>query len=205
MRLAKATPKSDIESRIPAANTQIRIRSVVSGAAPMRSPKGASNVSARRLLTANAAPMSVGTCECAPGTVPIAASDVQVPVRRRLASVPMVWPSTRPAPTPETNRSKSNEQQSAEHLAAAFNKDRQRPTQQDDGACPQCEQQRMSDGKAKRDAQSARALYGRGFRAGADRQRSDSHQVIGTEAMQESEREGGREKDERGHCGFFTS
>ena len=36
MRLAKATPKSDIDSRIPTANTTIRTSSVASGAAPTR-------------------------------------------------------------------------------------------------------------------------------------------------------------------------
>jgi hypothetical protein len=67
MSLANATPKSDIESRIPTANTAIRIRSIESEALSTRLPKGASSVSARRLLTANAAPTIVGRCECADG------------------------------------------------------------------------------------------------------------------------------------------
>ena len=68
MRPANATPKSDIDSRMPAAKTVMRTSSIGNGAAPRRSPKGARSVSARRLLTAKAAPMNVGRCECAPGT-----------------------------------------------------------------------------------------------------------------------------------------
>ena len=63
MKLAKATPKSDIERRMPAANTAIRTSNSGNGAAPSRLPNGASSVNARRLLTANAAPMMVGRCE----------------------------------------------------------------------------------------------------------------------------------------------
>ena len=62
---ANATPKSDIEIRIPTANTATSAKVAVRDALAALSPNGASNVRARRLLMANAAPMMVGTCECA--------------------------------------------------------------------------------------------------------------------------------------------
>ena len=65
MNPAKATPKSDIESRMPAAKTTISPSRTGNGATPI--PNG-SSVKARRLLTANAAPMSVGRWECAAST-----------------------------------------------------------------------------------------------------------------------------------------
>ncbi len=67
MRRAKATPKSDIDSRMPTPKTAISNSNVESGEAASPSPNGASIVRARRLLTANAAPRIVGRCECADG------------------------------------------------------------------------------------------------------------------------------------------
>ena len=67
MRRARATPKSDIESRIPRPKTAMRTRSVESGDAARSPPNGASIVSARRLLMANAAPRIVGKWECDAG------------------------------------------------------------------------------------------------------------------------------------------
>ena len=82
--LANATPKSDIEIRIPIANTTIRTSSIGSEAPPTLSPNGASIVSARRLLIANAAPTIVGRCECAAASGWRGRTDVQMPVRRGL-------------------------------------------------------------------------------------------------------------------------
>ena len=64
------------------------------------------------------------------------------------------------------------------------------------------EEQRVSDGEAHRDAERARALHRRRFRAGAHRQRRDRHQVIGAESVQESERESGGEKDQEVTAAF---
>ena len=65
---ANATPKSDIDSRIPTAKTTISTSSVATDAVSTRCPNGASIVSARRLLTAKAAPTMVGRCEWAEGS-----------------------------------------------------------------------------------------------------------------------------------------
>ena len=62
------------------------------------------------------------------------------------------------AHTPETNRSKSNQQHSAEHLAAALHNHRQRPTQQDDALAPSASSNACPT--AKRNATlSARARF----------------------------------------------
>ena len=61
---ANATPKSDIEIRIPTPKTAISISRLDNGAASSWPPNGTSIVKALRLLRANAAPTMVGRWEC---------------------------------------------------------------------------------------------------------------------------------------------
>ena len=88
----------------------------------MRSPNGASIVSARTLLSAKAAPRIVGRCECAESSGwRSRAADVQMPVRGRLVAVRVrvaVDPSR--AHAPETDPAQHDQQQPADHLAHAL-------------------------------------------------------------------------------------
>jgi len=59
---ASATPNSDIDIRIPTANSAISTSNSGSDA-PSDPPNGASVLSARRLLIANTAPMIAGSLE----------------------------------------------------------------------------------------------------------------------------------------------
>ena len=52
----------------------------------------------------------------------------------------------------------------------------------------------MAERETDRHTERARTFDGWRFRAGAERQRRDRHQVIGAEAVKESEGEGGREE-----------
>jgi hypothetical protein len=98
------------------------------------------------------------------------------------------------ADAPQRDRAEHDQEQSAEHLAAALDHDRERPSEQDDRARAERQQHRMPHREAYRDAQRARACDGGRFAAGAKRQRRDRHQVIGAKAVEKSECEcGGKE------------
>ena len=60
---ANATPKSDMEIRMPSAKTAIKTSRLPSDAESVLPPNGASIVNARRLLMAKAAPTIVGRCK----------------------------------------------------------------------------------------------------------------------------------------------
>src|SRR5689334_21725102 len=126
---------------------------------------------------------------CAWNRMAIGTTDVQMPMRGRFVTVQMgMTVHATGADAPESNSAKCDEQYPPEHLAAPFDNDGKRPTEQDDGAGADREQQRMTNGKANGDAQRARAFYCRRFCSRANRQRGDGHQVIGAQAMQEPER-----------------
>jgi hypothetical protein len=122
---------------------------------------------------------------------------MQMPVWRRFVTVPVgVTVDASGTDTPERDRAKRNQQYPAEQFAAALDDERERPPQDDDGARPEREQERVAEGETERHAERARPLDGWRFRAAADRQRRDRHQVIGAEAVKESENESCREKNQ---------
>ena len=78
----------------------------------------------------------------------------------------------------------------SEHFAAAFDDERQRPSEHDERAGADREEQRMTDREADGDAERPRALQRRRLARRTERQRRDRHQVISAETMKKTQGEG---------------
>ena len=103
-------------------------------------------------------------------------------MRRGLVAVPMRVAVDLPAATPHRPiAAEHDEEQAAEHFAAAFDDERQRPAERDERAGAEREQERVADREAHGDAERARALERGRLAGGADRQRRDRHQMIRAE------------------------
>src|SRR5262245_15489261 len=127
----------------------------------------------------------------------IATADVQVPVRRRFMTVPVrVTVDASGTDTPERDRAEHNQQDAAEHLAAALDDERERPPEQDDRTGAECEQERMTDREPDSHAERACALDDRRLRAAAARHGRDRRQGIGAETVKEPENESCREQNQ---------
>ena len=99
-------------------------------------------------------------------------------------------PTGRDAPEPQG--AEQDQEDAAEHLAATLDDERQRPAQDDQRARAESQQQGVADGESHRDAERARAPQRRRLATGANRQRGNRHQMIGAQAMEETEGEGRR-------------
>ena len=129
--------------------------------------------------------------------MPIAASDMQMPVRLRFVSVPVRVAVDASGPdAPERNGAKPDQQHAAKHFAAAFDDQRKRPAEHDDRAGTKRQEQRVSDGESHRDAERTGAPHRWRFSAGAHRQRRDRHQVIRAESVKKSENESRGEQNQ---------
>jgi len=89
--------------------------------------------------------------------VMVRAADVQMEVRRLLAPVDVrVAVDTTGGDAPETDHTEDDQQDSAEHLAAALDDEREGPAQNDQAARAESQKQRVPDGETDGHAHRAR-------------------------------------------------
>ena len=126
-------------------------------------------------------------------------ADVQMPVRRRLVSVSMGMAVDARQHTPRTDRAERDEHQPAEQFAAAFDDERERPSEQEQRAGTHSQQHSVADRKPHRDAERARAFDRRRFATRSERKRRDRHEVIGAQTVKKAERESRGQQQQDGH------
>jgi len=120
------------------------------------------------------------------------AADMQVPVRNGLLRMLMGVAIHAPRPyAPQPDAAKDDQQRPAKHLAAALDRERQRPAERNERACAHGQQQRVSSGKAHGDPKRPGTLRGRCHAAWPERQRRNAHQMIGAEPVEKAKRQGG--------------
>ncbi len=188
---ANATPKSDIEIRIPTENIATSISNERATrprpAAKWREQRQRAQAADRERGADNRRDVRVGGRDRMGGAL----TEVQMPVCGRFAGVDVrVAIQSSAERSPETEPTEHDQERAAEHLAPLLHGKRQRPAEQDQRRGPGTEQQRVPDRKPERNTKRPRTLNRRPTRHRCDRQRRDAHQVIGPETVQESERQG---------------
>ena len=97
---------------------------------------------------------------------------------------------------PQTEGTEGDEQRPTENFPSLLDRQRQRPAEHDQRRGTGAEQQCMTEGEPNGNRERPRPLYRRPAFNRRDRQRRNPHQVIGTKAVEETERQ--RRQQEHG-------